>query len=221
MPKPGQKSVSLPSELVDEATRTASERGLRSGTELILLAIRQFVDATSEPHAEPPASAVATADLLTTTRGAPAPASSRPAGRRGRQSQSKPDVEAGRDSGSHVRQGDPAHGDPQGSKPDRPDPHETATAKPVPDVPHDAPIPTSVPAEAPTRDNQRGRALPRPTTRERPADSRGEAPGVEAPIEPVRPLETWTPPKVRCERCGKSVETTAAAREAHFRICPP
>ncbi len=31
----------------------------------------------------------------------------------------------------------------------------------------------------------------------------------------------WTPPTVRCPRCGKDVETTAAAREAHFKECPP
>lgn len=44
---------------------------------------------------------------------------------------------------------------------------------------------------------------------------------IERPQEPIRPLETWTPPKVKCPRCGKLVETTSDAREAHFKICPP
>lgn len=37
----------------------------------------------------------------------------------------------------------------------------------------------------------------------------------------AEPAVTWSAPIVQCPRCGEDVETTAAAREAHFAVCPP
>ena len=38
---------------------------------------------------------------------------------------------------------------------------------------------------------------------------------------PLRDSAAFEVPKVECGRCGELVETTAAAREAHFKKCPP
>ncbi len=53
--------------------------------------------------------------------------------------------------------------------------------------------------------------------------ARAEAPPPPAWKEPPAAPSSfgWRAPTVRCERCGKDVETTAEAREAHFKECPP